>query len=151
MEGRNIALIIFGKCGLATPWATGHTKDSGSRAAGPKYNSPPGIADTVQKCLPTATKVRLNQYFLGHACVPFRPCGAISTERPPWSLPQGSSAPSAPTVCDARTLQSEMSHQWNLLQQMTQSKGGFVMPGAFYKSCCSAWQTGIPLVTAQPV
>lgn len=140
-------MTIFGKCGLATPWARGHSRDSGSRRAGPKYDLPPGVGDAVQKCLPTATKARLSQYSLGHACVPLWPHGSISTMRPAWSLSQGSLAP---TVCDARILQSEMSHRWNLLQQMTHSKGGFVMPGAFYKSCCSAWQAVIPLVTAQP-
>ena len=33
---------------------------------------------------------------------------------------------------------------------MTHSKGRFVMPGAFYESCCFVWQAVIPLGTTQP-
>lgn len=105
------------------------------RGAGSQCGSPSRVRDTVQKCLPTAPEV-----------CPLWPCGP-SAQRPAIILSQDSSALA---VCDARTLIYGMSHQWHLLQQMTHSKGRFVMPGAFYGSCCFVWQAVIPLGTIQP-
>lgn len=77
--GRNIAVVIFGN-------AICHTMDQRShqgvwvKGAGPKYDSPPGVRDTVQECLPTAAEVRLSQDSMGCACVPFSPGGPTGTK-----------------------------------------------------------------------
>lgn len=122
-------MVILGKCSLLHCWLE-VTPGSLDQGASPSYDSPAGVRDTGQVRPPAAEVSLMGQASTRPVCGPLQPLG-LSTDA---SRDHMSGLPSSSRVGSHHTLICEKSRQWNLLQEMTPTKGGFVTPGEFYKS-----------------